>query len=349
MLAIVLHHYSGGYHWAWERESETYLWWNELIINCMSTSGKIGVDVFLMMTGYFLNGKPLRSSSVAKTWFQTVNWSYILLSVAYYTSKVTRYQIKLSLFPVIFHGYWFVASYVGVSFSTGWISALVNYTTPAQYLSGLFALVFIMGFSSWPLEISFCNALWFILAVSVGAALRKNIRTLRTIPTSWLIAALLLVSVINYGSVYLFTFHYYQFAIDRTGPNALTSQNWSVLCLAYGTILILLTDRLNFTSPYVNRVASCTLGVYLVHESMFIAPRIWTDWVNGSLHKDSPFLPFIAFIQVSVVFLVCSFLEYIRKLVFGSFEEKISKFVATHMEALANRLNFAVEGEKSEV
>lgn len=349
MALIVLQHYSGGANWVWERESPTYLWANEFLVKCMATSGKIGVDIFLLMTGYFLNGKPLRSSSLARTWFQTVNWSYMILLIAYFTSEVTPYQMKLSLMPVIYHGYWFVSSYMVMAFCTGWIASLVNFTTPAQYFSGLVALIFVMGFSTWSLEIAFCNALWFFMTVSLGATLRKYITTLRNIRTRWLVVVLLLACAVNYGSVYLFTFHEINFAIAKKGSNALTSNNWSVLCLIYGIVLIILTERLAVTSAYINKMASCTLGVYLIHESMFVAPRIFTQYANGAIYKDSPFLLIIILFEFCSVYVACSALECLRKLTLGVVEEKVSKFVGTHMDSLATRLNHAWEDEKAEV
>ena len=37
--------------------------------------GKVGVDPFMMLTGYFLNGRGVRASSFLRMWIRVIMWS----------------------------------------------------------------------------------------------------------------------------------------------------------------------------------------------------------------------------------------------------------------------------------
>ena len=98
-----------------------------------------------------------------------------------------------------------------------------------------------------------------------------------------------------------------------------------VLALA---ILLLITFRdLNIkNSKIINSIATTTLGIYLVHENIFLREIIWKQIVRGSAFINPPLLIVNAICGVLFVF-IASMLIYIvvEKLIIKNLVKMLSK------------------------
>lgn len=84
-----------------------------ILATILGTGGKIGVFVFVLITGYFMINSKISLGKVIKLWLPIFFWSIILfgtLNLFYLHSFSVNNLIK-SIFPILFNQYWFMTVY----------------------------------------------------------------------------------------------------------------------------------------------------------------------------------------------------------------------------------------------
>ena len=91
-------------------------------------------------------------------------------------------------------------------------------------------------------------------------------------------------------------------------------------------LLLLLIGRIRFSSRIVNYIASCTFGVYLIHEYAFTRKILWHDLLRADTFQyKSRFFILYAFLDVAVIFLAGIILETIRLKIGTLFQRKLNQ------------------------
>ena len=66
-------------------------------------------------------------------------------------------------------------------------------------------------------------------------------------------------------------------------------------------------------SPFINKVASTTFGILLIHaHSDTVREWLWRDVLNVVGQQSSPYTYILAVLSVAGVFVVCSIIDYLR-------------------------------------
>ena len=84
------------------------------------------------------------------------------------------------------------------------------------------------------------------------------------------------------------------------------------IAISVGFFWLFAKMRLRY-SPVVNRVAACTLGVYLIHDNGFVRPRLWHQAIHVAKHVHSDSFILWSVGMVLLVFAVCTVVEYGRQ------------------------------------
>ena len=108
MVLIVYHHFALDSKWNFEEELTP----KRYFMFAIASWGKVGVNLFMMLTGYFLNGRGVKASSVLRTWIRVIMWSWTIFTAMCFQRPMWWNDIMESIFPVTFSGYWFVTSYI---------------------------------------------------------------------------------------------------------------------------------------------------------------------------------------------------------------------------------------------
>lgn len=113
MLMIVFHHFSiyGGFDWGNNSLTVPHFWYNFI-----ASGGKLGVNVFVLISGYFLiNDKCVfvNLRKVLKLLGQLPVYSVVIFSIFAACSKATvdYGAITKVLFPVTHETWWFASTY----------------------------------------------------------------------------------------------------------------------------------------------------------------------------------------------------------------------------------------------
>ena len=78
----------------------------------------------------------------------------------------------------------------------------------------------------------------------------------------------------------------------------------------------------------INTIASTCFGVFLIHANSDTMRRwLWTDMLHNVLIYESKYYFLHAIISVLCVFIICSFIEWIRIRIFTIIDKSIAKKV----------------------
>ena len=111
MIFIVAHHFvvHGGFSFPTAEFSINKLW-----IQLIQLGGKIGVDIFVLISGYFLiKTKDLKISKILKFWLQVFTYSFIIY-IIFGLCGLTTFNLKdfiYACFPITFNHWWFASTY----------------------------------------------------------------------------------------------------------------------------------------------------------------------------------------------------------------------------------------------
>lgn len=349
MVLIVAQHFQSERVFEHDEKDYPKHLFNETLMNCMAAGGKVGVNIFLLLSGYFFKDQGMKPASLLRTWIQTVNWSHIIFFVEWIRRPMWWGDFQKGLFPVYSSSYWYVSSYLGAMMLSPGIALAAKKSSGSQLLSMILSLFAVMCLFPWGTYTAYCNIQWFTFVSLIGSAIRRFEPRLAKISTFKLKVALMLLLAINYGSVVYFTATpSSEYARSHGGPGALTRENNSKLALYIGIVAFLLALRVETYSDTINQVSSCTFGVYLIHENPFLKSDIWNTLVDTRRYQNHVLFPVHALTSVTAVYMGCSLLEYLRQKLFGSLEHSIANFLLNFLAWIQNKLvDPALNNEKS--
>ena len=105
MLLIIAHHLAVHTPFIFENIHIKY------VVYFLSLGGKIGVNSFVLLTGYLLVDKKLKIKNLFKIWIDVFFYSMTILGFFYFYDKSYIYKIKFFIFPITYYLYWFITIY----------------------------------------------------------------------------------------------------------------------------------------------------------------------------------------------------------------------------------------------
>jgi hypothetical protein len=94
-------------------------------------------------------------------------------------------------------------------------------------------------------------------------------------------------------------------------------------------------------SFFVQKIASTSLAVFIIHDNGALREFIWNNIFHNSDYLNSPFLIVHALLTAIIIFVVCSVIDLIRQNTIARVEKKI---VDEKLRKLELRLNDYLEG-----
>jgi len=278
--------------------------------------GNLGVDIFILISGYFLSTRELSTKSLSKLWAQVWFYSIFLFCVCKFAFGVT-YSLKEYLqvfFPVIFAEYWFFTAYVVLLMISPCLNILIREATQNQLRNSLLCMicmwVIIPTFTTKNLYGS--EIPQFAMLYMVGAYFKKypcNILQKKEFRIS--------LTFVSLGLMFLSTV-----VLDLLGTKFSIFQNMGILFYyrhslltvgaAIGMFAIAVYSK-PFYNKFINAVSGCTFGVYLIHENPAIRTLLWKQFLVLPDYSSFPFLIIMIVMAVIIVFSVSVCIEFFRQ------------------------------------
>ena len=292
---------------------------NWLIYSLIYPLLQVGVNCYVLISGYFLCDSRFKASRILNLWLTTLFWAVALrfFSIAISHTEASIVEIVKAFIPITQREYWFVTTYLLMYLCTPFLNSAIRHMTQRQHASALLMsfVVFIalqnVFFWNNFTYVSDHSPLFFFILYITSAYIRKYPPAKRNWFARYLIAALM-VFVLDTAVTFLskrllgYVFGGTAFTVFSSVPVFLESV---FLFLAFRELRIKkewLAKIILFVSPLV-------FGVYLIHDHNDIRSLIWGELFRCNEWGNDPLLMFRVFGTSVVVFLIALLLEWLRK------------------------------------
>lgn len=291
---IILHHYAlwSGWHFGAGFSPA------KLAAQTLLIGGKLGVDLFVMITGYFLIRSSAKVKSLVTIWVETTLIAlvvYIVLCIwRIGGTHLSVVGVIWNLFPVLFGRYWFVTSYTLLYIFVPFLNRLFLSLTARgriRLLGTMFVLFSLVPFVYYEKGMTFSFPVWFIFLYLIGAELRLHEVDVKQLKLRSLVLGLgttLIVSVIaNVGLQITLGRHGRVTALLHFlgwGETVFYTRDASPLMLILAVLIFASVMRVHLdTRPFLQYISRGAFGVYLLQSApVFSTEYLWPNLVNGS-------------------------------------------------------------------
>ena len=292
MGLIILFHFS--VHGPWPEDGVLA---SDIAVGVLAFGGKLGVNCFVLITGYFMTRSSVRVASVLRVVLETWFYSFGLLALFAATQPelVTPERLEKALLPLVSGEYWFMTNFVALMVLSPFLNLLFGRLSPVGK-SRLAAIGFVM-ISVLPTLTTFnplgSDLLWFFYLYLMGGWLREHMEAGATVdvlaprgPLPWLDPARLTLHVgavpltvasvlVSWGAIALICCAQAWFGFDRVNAQYPVWQYMIPTFLASVGLLAAFASWKMPPTPAVNALAKCALGVYLIHDNPFVRAWLW--------------------------------------------------------------------------
>lgn len=316
MLFIVLSHYSLETHW----DAGIKGTWKALFFQPF---GQIGVDLFVMISGYFLSTRPKKIwEMVAKDvrlWFKVLFYSWLMLLFTYFTvpSFINLPRLLRGIFPVILNGYWFITSFLVLMLFVPMLNKFITDSTLKE-LGFLFIIVLCTSGVQSILPLGF---------TPFGGTLNLGIMI-----AAYLYAAILRKYSLKINSIFLIFLFVIGLMCEYIGMLCLRYKpltNGLAPFLSAMAIFYLVLNLKDFYCPFINWIASSMLASYLILCNSFANSILWNVVLNTGKYSNHPILPglLICILLIAITVLIDKIYIFFENNFFIKLFRKIDSFL----------------------
>ena len=336
MLFILFHHYAL-YNSLYNLDVSNM---NKYIGIILFSLGKIGVNIFILITGYFSIKKNFSIKKLIKLWLEVVFYSVGVTFVFAISGKVQlnfKELIKF-IFPISFNKYWFITISIILYTLMPFINRYVNKVNKEQYQKllvilfflcvGLYSIMYSSITYSMNESLPLSNIIFYILVYLIGGYIRlygiekiENISCKRTIGYTLLIFCVF--------TIFLTVSEIIDYKYNKLG-NVLFWYTRSNSIFVY--ILSILTfysfKKIELKEiKIINLLASSCFGIYLIQSHTFIAgKKLYKDIIHTEYFVKSPLLIVQAIASIIVIYFIGGCIDLVRQKVIEDKIIKIKKF-----------------------
>ena len=283
MVLIILFHFS--VHGPWP---ETGPLASQVAVEMLSFGGKLGVNCFVMITGYFMVRRPVKVTSllriVAETWF----YSFAILGIMLVAQPelVTQPKLEKALLPVMSGEYWFITCYLGLMVASPFLNLLyekLSFAGKSRLMAVAFAVL-----SLAPTVTTFnpigSDLVWFFYLYLLGGWVRelgaKEDRApckLDPVRFTGKMGGWAIVAGVGFvwASMAVLGWAHQTCGFDRILPDYFIWQ-YMVPTFVASIGVFLAFQKLDISCvAWVNRAAAAALGVYLIHDNPLVRAWLW--------------------------------------------------------------------------
>lgn len=288
--------------------------WKRLFIQCTAL-GSVGVDIFVLISGFFLSQQSFRLQKFCRLMGQI--WFYLLavLLVAWLTgfSPVTKTLLRQSLLP-LWLVHWFAYVYIILYLLFSFINRAISAFSEPLLRKLLFLLTVLWSLMPFLLhsDMGYSILGWFIYLYLLGAyfrlypersgALSKHALPITLAGLALLIGRFAVLDlIVAYKGV--------PQPIDFSGlePNVPY-----ILMMSVG-LFLWLKKRPIKTIPWVNQIAATMFGVYLIHDHPLVREWLWKTFFHNADRIGSNTFFLVWIIEIIFVLTICGFFDYLRQ------------------------------------
>lgn len=290
---------------------------NALFSDFMLVFSSIAVNLYVMISGYFLVDLNFKVSRILRTWSYACFYSFII-TVLFMALAVVPFNVTSavkSLLPISSDAYWFVTQYIGLLILSPFLAVIARQLTYRQYLVFLMsgAILCLSIIPDFPMGKRFYvahgNSVWSFAYLFMIAGFIKH--HLKKVPMGRLSMIVLLLTLLILVCEVVGGYY--------NGSISLYWLNYNGLVLILSVAVFVLVRQLQISeSGFWNilvKAAPYTFGVYLIHDHLLVREWLW-NMVSLSSYCDKCLYLFIVIGICLVIFVACAVIDAVRKKLF---------------------------------
>lgn len=327
MVFVVLLHYLG--------KGSTLLAWgdpafgvNTWIAWGLEAFALVAVNVYVIISGYFLVESDFKINRIIKLWFQIFFYSagiwLLFLALGMVPADFSGgYWISMFLLPVTSGHYWFASTYIFVCLIAPFLSVAARKMSKRQLQTCIVVLLILFSRvwrivlpMSTPLDDRGYGIFWFATLFMIASYIRLyvpiNGKWIKPFLVYVISSVLLFLSLPVLGTVTVFVGKmekYYRVFFEYNAPFTIIGA--IALFLAFRNMNI----KAEKLGKVIRLISGATFGVYLIHEHTLLR-SMWSGvWKVQEFYQTDYFVPHCIAVVASV-FVVGILIDLIRRLLF---------------------------------
>lgn len=287
----------------------------------------ISVNLYVMVSGYFLANSRFKVSRIGRTWLNACFYSCII-TIVFMSLSLKPWSVASlvkSFFPLSTDAYWFVTQYIGLLILSPFLALIIRQLSYRQYVALLIggAFLCLSIIPDFPLgkrfHVAHGNSVWCFAYLFVIAGFIRH--HLGKLSTGKLVASIVLVVILTMVcDIYM-------------GYNGsvvhLYWLNYNALPFILSVLAFVFIKQMNIPSSMLwnlmVKAAPYTFGVYLIHDHLLVRDYLWKTVSLTSYGQQWMYLFYVLGLCL-LIFVLCAFADAIKKRLFTLFN--IDKRVA---------------------
>lgn len=301
---------------------------NGYIAWILETLSIVAVNVYMIISGFFLveSGFKIRRlfQLLCQVLFYSLLIPIILIAAGILPLKeITIYKLLQYCLPVQMEHYWFVTAYVVMYLFSPLLTAAVKYMSQKQLKAVIILLLLFYSINKSILPVHLTidkqgyDGVWFLCVYLVAAYMRLyGISFFQGKGKSWLVYFGSCIGILGIT----LSLHFFYLKTGKLEDFLLAGYHYNhilnllaAVSLFYAFYYSSLKE--GWGSNIICKVASCTFGVYLLHEQLEIR-YLWQNWIGVNSSGNGIEFVLRAIGSVLVVFAIGILVDMVRKQIF---------------------------------
>lgn len=329
------------------------LTFNVFVIKSFWLFGELGVNLFILITGYYVSKSNFSLKKFILLIFEVLFYQlllYIIGDLVGYNSDYLSLRQSIVLFlPNLTGKYWFMTAYLLVYLLSPFLNFVIKNFNKKNYQK--FLLLNLIIWSIIPTIFGFLyngtesmlfynRLIWLIFMYFVGGYIRKyNIKILKD-KTNCIKISLKTYLIMLGSIIYIY---YFKDSFIKLGTNEISylwGPNNIFMFILSVSFFKLFTNIKIKNNKIINKISSTTLGIYLLHDG-YLAHYMWSNIFksNQNIYSDNFLIhilisTFTIFVVGVIIDLIRLFIEKytVKKLI----ENKIWKNIYNRLSLIYN-------------
>ena len=312
-------------------------------------TGAIGVDIFVLITGFFGYKSGSNPKKIISLLLEVEFYS-ILVGVCMILTgdeELSASYVLHTLFPTTFKQYWFFTAHIVLMLLSPYINKFIAAVSRADHLKLIAVMIVLWGVIPFftDQDFYFNEVITVIMLYIIGAYLGKYSDNVLAKGRNAEILTVICSVLLAGGVLACGIAGKYVPAVKNLSPHFYVRLSPLVIGLAAG--LLATFTKMNFRSGFINKVASCTFAVYLIHYNPYFCSVLWKKYLKSVDYVYTKYWFLYLLISTVVVFAACIIIEFIRKSTIekplnnlaGKIYDKAEKFVIKIIDSIKKKIH----------
>lgn len=318
MIMIIAHHYVVRGLTTIELEYS----FNRYIAGFLSLGGKLGVTVFILISGYFMVDSKFTLSKLLKligeVWFYSVSIGLLFIFVLPTSTPIGLKSCIKMCFPIAYDAYWFMTAYVILMCISPLLNIIISNIDETMHKKILLVATMILYVvptilprAHYGLSVNFGQC---VIIYMYAGYIKKYVDMTNKGWKKHLLMAIVLYLIVVFSNVLLiFLGNYLEVGIFTQNSEHLAKLYSPFILIAGIELFIAFAKMKAYQNRVINVLANATLGIYLIHDNNLFREYLWGMLCKNPEWYASKYMLLHAIISILAVYVVCTIIDLLRQ------------------------------------